>query len=225
MITLSKVPKHYPECCLSISEALFACIACCLSELQAATQITESGVKATTILSIGCGTGFLEAVLTAYLQKLGFHRTQVEGVEVASADVKYLPSELVYRVPGTRSICQHAGTADILLFIYPREGELVRQYLTRFSNNVCMVLWLGPRADWIAQQQILWDISPFSGPHLMENSGLTTYEVAVVFHNRTAVGCQKQAVVPSQDRIRPQMKQDAQHLASEEFLSLDIDSI
>lgn len=110
MITLSPVPTHYPECCLSISEALFTCIARCLSELtRCLSPITESSIEKTTILSIGCGTGFLESLLNAYLQEHGFS-VKVAGVEVPSADVRYLTSDLVFHVSGTRSISHRAST-------------------------------------------------------------------------------------------------------------------
>lgn len=210
MITLSPVPRHYPECCLSISEALFTCIARCLKEVTGCLNaITESSVPETTILSVGCGTGFLEALLNAYLQERGFCATKVTGVEVPSADVRYLPSDLVAHVSGTRSVSQRAGNADILLFVYPRDGDLIRQYLTRFSSNIRMMLWLGPQADWIVQRQALCSIQHFHEPCLLEDAGLATYEVAYAFRNRT-------------DFLT---EQNAHNEASEERLSLDIDLI
>lgn len=203
MLTLSIVPKHHPDCCLSISRSLFTCLAGCLGE------ITESGPKETILLSVGCGTGFFEAAFAAYLQEQGFSRIKVEGVEVASAHVKYLSSELVHHVPGTRSICQRAQDAVILLFAYPREVDLIRRYLTQFGSNVRTMVWLGPRNDWITQTQVLQSIPNFDESCILENAGLASYEVAVAYQNRA--------------HFRPE--RNTPSVAIEGALSLDIDSI
>lgn len=209
MITISPVPTHYPECCLSISEGLFTCIARCLSEVtRCLVPITESRVEKTTILSIGCGTGFLESLLTIHLQEHGFC-VKVAGVEVPSADVRYLTSDLVSYVSGTRGISHRAASADILLFIYPRDGDLIRQYLTLFSSNVRMVLWLGPRADWTTQSEVLHHVPGFCGPCMLDDTGLAAYEVAFAFRNLET----------------SQSDEDARSDARQGCLTLDIDSI
>lgn len=205
MISVSVVPTYYPECCLSISEALLSCIARCLRE------ITESVTQKIIILSVGCGTGFLEAQLTLFLQECGFLGTLVEGVEVTSADVKHLSSELVSRVTGTSSVSHRAGIAEMLLFIYPRDGDLVRRYLTQFDTNIRLALWLGPWADWIEQKQVLESIPAFDGPHMLRDAALATYEVAFLFRNQ---GCSETIQRARKNRT-----------ASEERLELDIDSI
>lgn len=177
MLTLTVEPKHYPECCLSLSHRLFTCLT---GFVRKATETSHGQVK---ILSIGCGTGFLEAALAVHLQEQDLLQARVEAVEVASADTKYLSGELVHRVRGTRDISRGAASADILMFVYPREGELVKQYCTQFADSIHVVLWLGPRADFIAQQDLLHSIDGFNGPLSLEDAGLAPYEIAVAYRS------------------------------------------
>lgn len=180
MLALTTEPKHHPECCLSLSHRLF------LRLTDLVREELEASRGDFLLLSVGCGTGFFEAALNAHLQEQNLFQTRVEGVEVASADTQHLSSELVHRVRGTRDICRRAEAADILMFVYPREGELVKRYCTQFGKNIRMVLWLGPRADWVAQQDLLHNIDGFNGPVLLENPGLASYEIAIAYRNNTS---------------------------------------
>lgn len=176
-------PRHHADCCLSISQDLLACLAKLVRDVAEESHRRREVI----LLSVGCGTGYFEAVLTAYLHEQGLTRTRVEGVEVVSADAKHLPKELVHRVPGTRSLCERARAADMLLFVYPRDGELVRRYSTQFADSIRTVLWLGPRAEWLVQQQLLHNVETLVGPVILESAGIAPYEVAVAYRNRAGV--------------------------------------
>lgn len=211
MLTLTVKPTHHPECCLSISYRLFTC----LSELV--REAAEASHEETMLLSIGCGTGFLEAALAVHLQELNLPHVRVEGVEVASAETKYLSDELVHRVRGTRDICRRAASANILMFVYPREGELVKQYCTQFADNIHTMLWLGPRADFISQQDLLHNMDGFNGPLLLGNAGLAHYEIAVAYRSNTATRTKQRGQFLTEQR-GPGPKDD-------ETLLIDVDSI
>lgn len=180
MLTLTVEPKHYPECCLSLSHELFTCLT------RFVREAAEASHETITLLSVGCGTGFIEAALAVHLKEQNLSQVRVEGVEVTSADTKYLSSELVNLVRGTRDISRRAASADIFMFVYPREGELVKQYCTQFADSVHMVLWLGPRADFIVQQGLLHSIDGFDGPLPLENAGLAPYEIAVAYRSKAS---------------------------------------
>lgn len=203
MLTPTTEPKHYPGCCLTLSHRLFVRL----------TDVVREDIKHSRgellLLSVGCGTGLFEAALAAHLQQQNLSQTRVEGIEVASADTKHLSSELVHRVRGTRDICRRAEVADILMFVYPRESELIKQYCTHFGKNIRTVLWLGPRADWVTQQDLLHNLDGFDGPLLLKNVGLASYEVAIAYRNNTST-CEKQHCL---------------NMASEEASGIDVDAI
>lgn len=177
MLTLTHEPTHYPDCCLSLCLDLFTG----LNELvrDVSTNTEEENV----ILSVGCGTGLFESMLSQYLLQDELTNLKVEGVEVTSAVVKHLTTENVHRVHGTKTISQRAATADILLFVYPREGELVKQYLTQGTHNIRLVLWLGPRADWNEQLHLFHAVQGFHKPEVLEGLKLAPYEIAVAYRS------------------------------------------
>ncbi|KAK5947367.1 hypothetical protein PMZ80_001517 [Knufia obscura] len=134
-------------------------------------------------MSVGCGTGFFEATLAAYLVEQGLTNVHVEGVEVLTAQTPYLPNERLHRVQGTRDICRHAHEADIVIFVYPRTGQLVREYLEQVYRSAALLLWLGPRADWEEQKPLLHNVATFKEPTILEHAGLAQYETAILFKN------------------------------------------
>lgn len=177
MLELSEVPKHHPDCCLSLSSQLFQTIG---QIVQNVAQGSRDGIL---LMSVGCGTGLFEATLATYLTEHGPTNARVEGVEVLSAQTPYLSNEYLHRVRGTWEIYDHAEKADVLIFVYPRKGELVRQYMEQFHRTASVVLWLGPQADWIEQQKLLENIAIFGPPKVLENVGLVQYELAILFEN------------------------------------------
>ncbi|KAK5103633.1 hypothetical protein LTS08_003051 [Lithohypha guttulata] len=176
-LELSHEPKHHPACCLSLSFKLFESIE------QLLQPVYRENASKLVILSVGCGSGFFENMLRSFLLKQELLNIQLRGVETYSTPTPYLPDEIIHRVQGTWDISDEASEADVLLFVYPREGRLVQRYMNRFSPNICMVLWLGPRADWAEQEAFFQDIVAFHKPVLLEDAGLASYEVVVTMNN------------------------------------------
>ncbi|KAL2824132.1 hypothetical protein BDW59DRAFT_147881 [Aspergillus cavernicola] len=124
-------PTAFPNCCLSLSTTLITHLS---SLLPPAPNHT---------LSIGSGSGLLEALIT--------HRhpnVSIQGVEVNSSVNLYLAEQSMNVVGGTWDLYSRAGQARAWMFVYPRDPRLVRRYFERYGNGVQAVLWLGPRADW-----------------------------------------------------------------------------
>jgi len=177
MLELSEFQRHYPDCCLSVSSKLLQTVQ---QTVQSIAHKSRNGVL---LLSVGCGTGFFEATLDTYLVDQGFTNICVEGVEVPSAQTSFLPDERLHRVQGTWDIYEYAERAAVLMFIYPRRGELVRRYLEYCHRSASLVLWLGPRADWAEQEPVLHNVATFGEPTVLENSGLEEYELVNLFEN------------------------------------------
>jgi len=177
MLELSDSPKHHPDCCLSLSSKLFRTIQ------QIVQNIARETADDVLLISVGCGSGLFEATLGTHLAGQGLTNVRVEGIEVLTTRTPYLPNERLHRVQGTREICGHAQRADILIFVYPRTGQLIRQYLEHLHRSAALVLWLGPKADWVEQKPMLHNVATFEEPTILEQAGLVQYEVAVLFKN------------------------------------------
>ncbi|KAI0424244.1 hypothetical protein F5Y09DRAFT_324938 [Xylaria sp. FL1042] len=109
------------------------------------------------ILSIGSGTGLLEELLHVYLNYGVCHLTgrdsplptpnhpnasastqdwRVEGVEVNRAVNIHLPEDRINQVAGTWAIHEsRARDSAVLMFVYPRDGALVRRYIEVFMAS------------------------------------------------------------------------------------------
>lgn len=177
MLELFEFPRHHPDCCLSLSSKLLQTIK---QTVQNIAQESRNGVL---LMSVGCGTGLFEATLAAYLLQQGLTNVCVQGIEVLSAHTPYLPDERLHRVQGSWDIYEHAEQAAVLVFVYPRRGELVKRYMKHYHRSTSLVLWLGPRADWAEQEPILHNIATFGKPTVLEHAGLAQYELAVLFEN------------------------------------------
>lgn len=179
MLELPDFPKHYPACCLSISLRLFESI----KDLVLNHRTTKD--DEILILSVGCGTGFFEATLMTFLHEQGLTDVRVEGVELSGTETPYLADNAVHRVLGSFDVCKDAQNADVLMFVYPRKGSLVQNYLNQLHGSTSIMLWLGPRADWVEQEPALLDNAHFNGPLLLRDDILVPYETAALFINRT----------------------------------------
>jgi hypothetical protein len=164
---LSATPSQHPDCCASLSIKLLNSIVACLPRPDAS------------VLSIGCGTGLLEALLLDWCPQL-----QVKGIEVASCPVRYLPPRVVRRVGGTWETCSLAATANVWLFVYPRTPSLVTSYLNTYINALVeVIIWIGPTADWEDYHPIFSD-SRLCSCSKVDDSGLASYETLVVITRR-----------------------------------------
>jgi hypothetical protein len=131
-VATSATPSRHPDCCLSLSPTIPLDI------------IKAFPSRDALVLSIGSGTGLLEAIMAVAEPRLW-----IEGVEVRSVN-KYLPDELVHTVQGTWQLCSRARDCDALLFVYPRDPGLVKKYIADlgFLNKVQSIIWIGPVNDW-----------------------------------------------------------------------------
>ncbi|KAI2634460.1 hypothetical protein GGS21DRAFT_517880 [Xylaria nigripes] len=137
---LTKTPKLHPGCCLSLSQPLLTSLATLITD-----NFPTHPHPNPLLVSIGSGTGLLEAHLQTRLPA----PWRVEGVEVSLSVNTYLPPDRMVIVPGSFAVSTRALDAAVLMFVYPRSGALVRQYLEVMARERGkLVLWLGPRVDW-----------------------------------------------------------------------------
>nr|POE88251.1 hypothetical protein CFP56_11480 [Quercus suber] len=156
-------PQTFPDCCASISWPM----------IQALTIRLPASPKL--VLSVGCGTGLLEAMLLQATEG----RLDVRGVEVLSCRNKYLPSENFLQVATTRSIHCDAVMATTLIFVYPRELNLISRYLEAcIGGAVEQVIWLSHRSDWPDAHNLLQTY--FSDLEYLEGPEVAGYELLVV---------------------------------------------
>ncbi|KAI1275005.1 hypothetical protein F5Y07DRAFT_371454 [Xylaria sp. FL0933] len=158
--SLTDRPTRHPGCCLSLSQPLLATIRALLQSIPAAPHSPSLNQKKSSdelepasqlapplILSIGSGTGLLEELLHVCLNENDGARHQtgpspasvptrdwrVEGVEVNHAVNIHVPEDRINQVAGTWAIHEpRARDATALMFIYPRDGALVRRYIEIF---------------------------------------------------------------------------------------------
>jgi hypothetical protein len=131
-VVTSERPNFHPECCLSLSTTTPNQI------------INVLPSKDALILSIGAGSGLLEALMSFAEPSL-----RIEVVEVSSVN-KYMPDEMLHTAKGTWEIISRAKDCDVLMFVYPRHPSLVKKYIDSLdlSANVQSIVWIGPTYDW-----------------------------------------------------------------------------
>ncbi|KAL4956798.1 hypothetical protein BDW69DRAFT_68074 [Aspergillus filifer] len=162
---LTTSPTAFPNCCLSLSIPLLSRLSTTLPKLPDLT------------LSIGSGTGLVEALITHL-----YPNVSVEGVEVNSSVNLYIAEECMNTVAGTWDLLPRAAQAKAWMFVYPREPKLVTKYIETYENEgkVEMLLWLGPRADWPDYEGCLKD-SVFCDLSIQDqDGGLAEFEMLVV---------------------------------------------
>ena len=160
---LSTIPTYHPDCCCSLSIQLVDTLVDLLSPTPCL------------MVSIGSGTGLLEALL---LQK--HPALPIKAVEVSNAVNKYMFEEDLSIVLGTWDLCSLAADAHVWLFVYPREVRLLKRYIEAYgSQNVRSVIWLGPKADLPDCTEAMcmsgWNET------LVEDCGLSCYELLVIW--------------------------------------------
>ena len=161
---LSDVAAHHPDCCCSLSETLIAKIASLLTP------------KLGLALSIGSGTGLLEALLLARRPTVN-----LRAVEVSNAVNKYLPEDLMETVNGTWDLCNSAHDAGSWIFVYPREAGLIKKYAQAFGQgNTKQIIWIGPLAD-LREIQNTCFLSATWKQEITEDSGLSEYETMILW--------------------------------------------
>lgn len=153
---LSNDIKHYPDCCVGVSEPM-------VEDLRLRLPLSPA-----LILSIGCGSGMLEALLHD-------RGVNIYGVEVPSCENKYLPNERFLRVQTTQSVHKDAILASTVLFVYPRSLELILAYARHFTNGALdEILWLGHQSDAPDYRGLLTSL--FESVTTLDMPGMAPYE-------------------------------------------------
>jgi len=128
--SISNDSVRLPHCCLTLS-------------LEALTAIrSHLPSKPCKTLSIGCGSGLLEALLN---ENSNLH---VEGVEVSDNVNKFLPRDAIHTVKGTWQVFPQAQDFITWMFVYPRSPDLISKYISDISIIPSKILWIGPVQDW-----------------------------------------------------------------------------
>ncbi|ETS82876.1 hypothetical protein PFICI_04752 [Pestalotiopsis fici W106-1] len=195
-VKLDKEPTRHPDCCLSLSSTLLDVLTSIVSHCAARTNADQL------VLSIGSGSGLLEALLLerwAGGATNGVSHLFIEGVEVQkpggdtpSLLNKYLPEQHHSAVKGTWDLSPRAADAVVLIFVYPRSPALLRRYLEEATceealgrNRFQLAIWLGPKCDWTEFEGCF---AGFSGWNLRvipdEESGLFGYEMLAVLERQ-----------------------------------------
>lgn len=179
-------PSRHLDLCLSISTKL----------IHSLTTILTTNAPETSnnlILSVGSGSGLLEAHLLNHLSSLpnSTSRFTVQGVEVRSSPTaapvnKHLPEQHSTTVRGTWELSPLLKSADTLLFVYPRDPELIRRYLAARPASLRLVLWLGPRADWEVFGGCFQGLEGFEDVVVIEGgtAGVADFEMVAVVRRR-----------------------------------------
>ena len=160
-------PVHYADCCMAISRPLIRVVTDRLPRRPAM------------ILSVGSGSGLLEAAILEHGRNELAHDMLLHGVEVPSCTNKYLPNDRLLRVPTSSTIHEDAASASALMFVYPRQVILVAAYLDTCKSGVLeQVLWLGHRSDWADYEELL--STHFKTLEYYEDAGVAEYELLVI---------------------------------------------
>jgi hypothetical protein len=160
---LSSSPSRFPDCCLSISTNLLTTLTNLLPKRPAFT------------LSIGSGSGLLEGLLSHSNTEIS-----VEGVEVASTVNRYIAEEDMHVAAGAWDLYSRAKEAKAWMFVYPRESKLISRYIEIYGGgDVEIIVWLGPKIDWIDHEAVFRG-SVFNEVRVLEEVGLACYETAIV---------------------------------------------
>ena len=158
---LAEQPAHLPDCCSSLSVLLLKRLASLLPPDPALT------------LSIGSGSGLLEALLLQQRPEL-----DLNAVEVPTNDNRYMPADKLEIVNGYRDLCDLAADASAWMFVYPRDVWLLREYVQAFGGQKChLIIWIGPRADQLEREFFgeMWIKEE------MEECGLKNYETMALW--------------------------------------------
>ncbi|EWG40046.1 hypothetical protein FVEG_02616 [Fusarium verticillioides 7600] len=161
-LDLQGAPIRSPDCCLSLSYKLFRNL---VNAIPNTTLSLDHAKRETpTVLSIGSGSGLLEALFLDYINShrqrgsFGHAMVSIEGVEVQQLGMRehvnsYLPEQAIHTVRGSWDVTSRLQDSDVsaLMFVYPRQPALISQYIKVIAEQdlkVEAIVWLGPMVDW-----------------------------------------------------------------------------
>lgn len=178
---------RYPDYCLSISTGL-------VHLLTSVLNTSTAGRQPILVLSVGSGSGLLEAHLDALWCQDPDCLISVEGIEVRTADDaksvnKYLPEDRHSTVRGTWELSPRLDQAGALMFVYPREPGLVEKYLQAArdvpNGPFSIALWLGPKADWETFEESFTNVPGFGKPEVLQGFGMAEFEMMAYIRKGT----------------------------------------
>ncbi len=165
--TLRETTTHYADLCPGISKPLVNMLVDRLPQSSALT------------LSIGCGSGLLEAILLHAADVDHGKQLNLFGVEVPDCAITHLTPDRVLRVPNTMSLHDDAILASTLMFVYPRQAKLIRMYIDAAVDGALeQLIWLGHRSDWAEAELLL--LAAFSKIQCIDGPGIAAYELLAI---------------------------------------------
>lgn len=176
---LSDDALRHPDFCLSISTGLVHLLSSILNSCTADRQPTL-------VLSVGSGSGLLEAHLDAHWSEDPDCHIAMEGVEVRTAEDaksvnKYLPEGKHSTVRGSWELSPRLPEAGALMFVYPREPGLVAKYLQAAQQvpdgPLSIAMWLGPKVDWDNFEESFSSVPGFGKPEVLQGFGMAEFEM------------------------------------------------
>lgn len=182
---LSDDALRHPDFCLSISTGLVHLLS---SVLNSCTDRQQP----TLVLSVGSGSGLLEAHLDAHWTEDPDCHITIEGVEVRAAENaksvnKYLPEGRHSTVRGTWELSPHLAQAGALMFVYPREPGLVAKYLQASPDGLSIAIYLGPKTDWEIFEASLSNVPGFGKPEILQGFGMAEFEMMAYIRKEASV--------------------------------------
>lgn len=166
---LTETAIHYPDLCPALSRPLVNAIADRLPQNPAL------------VLSVGCGSGLLEAMILRASQHRDANAPGLNlvGVEVPDCSVTHLPADRTETVPTTLSLVDDAVLASTLMFVYPRQPTLIAMYLDATVNAALeQIIWLGHRNDWREIEPLF--LAAFYKLERIDGSGVAPSEILVI---------------------------------------------
>lgn len=185
---LSDDAVRHPGFCLSISTGLVHLLSSVLNSCTADHQPTL-------VLSVGSGTGLLEAHLDAHWSENPDCHITIEGVEIRTAEDakpvnKYLPEDKHSTVRRTWELSPRIPEAGALMFVYPREPGLITKYLQAAQETpnglLSIAIWLGPKADWEVFEPCMTNVPGFGKPELLQGFGMAEFEMMAYIRRNAA---------------------------------------
>lgn len=190
---LSDEPQRYADFCLSLSAPLIQSLTAIFTEAASKAK-TESNL----ILSVGSGSGLLEAHLQAHWSTTRKCDLCIHGVEIHTGDNarpvnRYLPEQNCNTVKATWQLSPDVHIANALLFVYPRDPGLVSRYIQAVQDQenspLQAVVWLGPRADFDPFAGCLQHQPGFDSVKVVDTCGLANYEMmAIIWRKAKLLG-------------------------------------
>ncbi|KAG0140143.1 hypothetical protein CROQUDRAFT_382316 [Cronartium quercuum f. sp. fusiforme G11] len=168
--TLSTIRTLSSTCCIALS---------CPLILALRRTFTSSGDGQ--ILSVGSGSGLLEAYMVA-------DGMNVIGIDLESTN-KYLPPERFVGIRGTWDMGPGVLLTSTrkLLFAYPKPVDLVLQRYIKKMAKLEMIVWIGPATDWPEVVSALDQVASWS------NESKEIFDVTEPYERFMVMRCERRA--------------------------------